>query len=429
MSWPIVRLQSISALGPQYGANVRAIPPAGAGVRYVRITDINELGQLRPDGLSEPEGENLDDYLLDDGDLLLARSGATVGKSYRHVEANGRCVFAGYLIRFRPNPAVVDSRYLSYFLQTPTYWNWVQSKKRVAAQPNINGAEYASLGVPLPPLSEQHRIVDILHEADCLRKLRREADAKAARILPALFLKMFGDPMTNLKRWPLRTFEDVCDSRLGKMLDEKQQTGKHRRPYIRNANVQWNRLDLESVFEMDFDPAEREELRLRNGDLLICEGGEVGRCAIWRDELPDCYFQKALHRARPKPRASTAEYLLHLLWALSQRGGLREATSQVTIAHLTGVKLKQMVIPVPPFELQERFSELVQGLAPIDALRRQCGKRINDLWETTLYRAFSGQLTAKWRSAHMKELRAEMELQAKLLNLPQPSIERLALEA
>ena len=99
MTWPIVRLQDISILGPQYGANVRAIPPAGLGVRYVRITDIDGQGQLRPDSLSEPDGRDLNDYLLDDGDLVVARSGATVGKSYRHVEANGRCVFAGYLIR------------------------------------------------------------------------------------------------------------------------------------------------------------------------------------------------------------------------------------------------------------------------------------------------------------------------------------------
>ena len=151
------------------------------------------------------------------------------------------------------------------------------------------------------PPSEQRRIVEILDQADRVRRLRTEADAKADRILPALFIKMFDVPATNPMGWPVKRFDRICESRLGKMLDRKQQTGQRPRPYLRNANVYWDRLDLNTVLEMDFDESDREEFRLRKGDILICEGGEVGRCAIWNDELPECYFQKALHRVRPYP--------------------------------------------------------------------------------------------------------------------------------
>jgi len=83
----------------------------------------------------------------------------------------------------------------------------------------------------------------------------------------------------------MRPFGEVCDTRLGKLLDQKQQTGEHPRRYLRKANVQWFRFDLAEVFEMDFDARSRSILRLKSGDLLICEGGEPGRAAIWKDEI------------------------------------------------------------------------------------------------------------------------------------------------
>ncbi|MFZ1642466.1 MAG: restriction endonuclease subunit S [Candidatus Contendobacter sp.] len=420
MRWLVAPLRSISEQGPQYGANLRAVPPSGKGIRYVRITDIDDLGQLRPDSLVEPDGNDFENYLLSDGDLLLARSGATVGKSYRHVSENGQCAFAGYLIRFRLNSCVANSRYLSYYLQTSTYWNWVQAKKHVAAQPNISGAEYASLPVPLPPLREQHRIVEILDEADRLRRLRREADAKAARILPALFLKMFGDPATNPMRWPMLRFDEIADARLGKMLDSKRQTGEHRRPYLRNQNVQWDFFKLDDVLDMDFLPHERAEFELRVGDLLICEGGEVGRAAIWDGQISECYFQKALHRVRPHPDKATPEFLLYWLWAMARCQSLMSLNSKATIPHLTGVQLAALRIICPPFQNQQDFARLVSNYRRSELRRQEAARGIESLFQILLQRAFSGQLTAKWREAHTKELLAEMEQQARLLNLPLP---------
>src|SRR6185436_1585821 len=125
---------------------------------------------------------------------------------------------------------------------------------------------------------------------------------------------------------------------LGKMLDQKQQTGELRRPYLRNANVQWFRFDLRDVLQMDFDDDDRRILRLQPGDLLICEGGEPGRAAVWQGEIEECYFQKALHRARPNRRLATSDYLAWMFWFLVQRGLLSGVTS-ATIAHLTGEKL------------------------------------------------------------------------------------------
>ena len=187
MKWPMVSLKAISCLGPQYGANASAIARTGTRPRYVRITDIDSDGRLLPDGAMEADLDDDREFILEEGDLLFARSGNTVGKVYRHMNANGPCVFAGYLIRFRPTLDLADSRHVFFFTQSARYKSWVTSRKRVAGQPNVNGAEYSALQFPLPAPKEQRRIVELLWQADGLRRQRTEADALADRILPALF--------------------------------------------------------------------------------------------------------------------------------------------------------------------------------------------------------------------------------------------------
>jgi len=111
--------------------------------------------------------------------------------------------------------------------------------------------------IPVPPIEEQRRIVDILKRADGIRRLRKQAQDTACQLIPALFNDMFGDPASNPKGWPILAFGNVCDCRLGKMLDKKRRTGKHLRPYLRNANVQWGRFELSDMLEMDFDEKDR----------------------------------------------------------------------------------------------------------------------------------------------------------------------------
>jgi type I restriction enzyme S subunit len=255
-----------------------------------------------------------------------------------------------------------------------------------------------TIKIPLPPLAEQKRIASLLARADRLRQLRRAANALADSLLQSVFLEMFGHIRVNDKKWELARFEDVCESRLGKMLDDKKQTGKHKRQYLRNFNVQWFQFDLSDIAEMDFDEKDRKEFRLEYGDILMCEGGEVGRCAIWRKEIEECYFQKALHRIRPNPKLVKAEYLVHLFWWLAQTGGLGDFTSQVTIAHLTGEKLKELVIPLPPLALQEEFARIVgaerrsarTGVESLRARMAEAERQAQNLFESLLAQSFGG---------------------------------------
>ncbi|MBY0114426.1 MAG: restriction endonuclease subunit S [Phycisphaerales bacterium] len=293
-------------------------------------------------------------------------------------------------------------------LHGPYLFHWVRGTAFIDEMVRLaTGASYPAVSdriikascVPVPfpddprrSLAEQKRIAAILDKADAIRRRRQEAARLADTLIPSVFYEMFGDARTNRHEWPLRKFSEVCESRLGKMLDGKQQTGEHRRPYVGNANVQWFRFDLTNLKDMDFDEFDRAEFRLQAGDVLICEGGEVGRAAVWRDELPECYFQKAIHRARPYPKKATPEYIAWLMRDLAQHGGFDLVTSQATIAHLTGEKLKGLPIPVPPFPLQEQFSKKVRELEAFGTVQRSACAGLDDLFNALVQRAFCGEL-------------------------------------
>ena len=161
--------------------------------------------------------------------------------------------------------------------------------------------------------------------------------------------------------WRIRRFDEVLDSDLGKMLSRASKTGRGSRPYLRNANVQWGRVETTDVYEMDFPEEQRERFRLRSGDLLICEGGEVGRTAIWRGEIEECYYQKAIHRARPRDGRIDSEFFMyHMMHAFLVRKVYGIQGTTTTIAHLPAVKLKALPIPVPPLSEQRAIAHVLR---------------------------------------------------------------------
>jgi len=148
---------------------------------------------------------------------------------------------------------------------------------------------------------------------------------------------------------------DVCalnyryEVALGKMLDEKRITGNHLAPYLRNTDVQWARINIDELPQMDFANGDLDRYSLRRGDLLVCEGGEVGRAAIWEAPLEECYYQKALHRIRPTDSSrDSAEFLCSVFGAAALLGVFAGSGGKSTIAHLPAETLRRYRFPFPP---------------------------------------------------------------------------------
>lgn len=153
--------------------------------------------------------------------------------------------------------------------------------------------------------------------------------------------------------WRRVALGEVADLALGKMLDKAKRTRGTPMPYLRNINVRWNAFILDDVFEMPFENHELERYAVRAGDVVICEGGEPGRAAVWRGE--PIMFQKALHRVRPHPSALDAQWLVWHLRHDAATGRLAESFTGTTIKHLTGSALARYEIALPPLRMQRHL--------------------------------------------------------------------------
>lgn len=147
---------------PKYGANAPAIGFTNSEPRYVRITDIGEDGQLIEANKKSIRNQDAKDSYLSYGDVIFARSGATVGKAYLHDNHAKNIAYAGYLIKFSPKQNILNPHYLFQYTQSYKYKLWVRNNIRAGAQPNINAQEYSSMEFPLPPLREQKTILETL---------------------------------------------------------------------------------------------------------------------------------------------------------------------------------------------------------------------------------------------------------------------------
>ena len=169
--WEVKKLKEIATEKLSYGSGASAVP-FNTSVRYIRITDINEYGELKDEKVSPNIFE--EKYLLAEGDILFARSGATVGKTYLHKRNKIPCIYAGYLIRLRPNEKLVLPNYVYYYTKSNYYKSFICANQRVVAQPNINAKQYGDLELPLPPLPLQHlfahRIEQIEHQKSEVQK-------------------------------------------------------------------------------------------------------------------------------------------------------------------------------------------------------------------------------------------------------------------
>ena len=248
-----------------------------------------------------------------------------------------------------------------YFYYLFSAKDWTKGTNRAVMGTTLNKATLSAVSITVPPIDEQRKIAAILDKVSDLIAKRRQQLDKLDEMVKARFVEMFGDVIQNTKLWPQYIFSDITTSRLGKMLDAKQQTGMCQYPYLANLNVQWFRFELDNLNEMDFNEADRIEFELRDGDLLVCEGGEIGRCAVWHNEIQPCYFQKALHRVRCKKEIVLPDYLAWWFkYNCDNKGFAAIEGAKATISHLPGAKLKALLVSVPPIEQQKQFATFVE---------------------------------------------------------------------
>ena len=330
-----------------------------------------------------------------------------------HIASTGFCVL-------RPNPAVIEPRYLFYRTITPGFVAALTAQVRGANYPAVSEKDVRQVEIPLPPLAEQRRIVEILDQADNLRRLRAETDAKADRILPSLFVRMFGDPATNPMQWPVKRIGEVCDIVSGA-------TPKTERPEFWGGGIRWaTPKDLSELDGWSLDHTARtltEEglascsaAMVPEGSVLLSSRAPIGLVAV--AGVPMCTnqgFKNLICGPVVDPW-----YLFG--WCKIRMTYLQSLGRGATFKEISKRIVESIELPLPPMQRQRRFRSRLMNLTSIHRARIQSAQRIADLFDVLLGRAFSGSLTASWREAHKDEILEPPRVSRRVIGLSQAAI-------
>lgn len=296
----------------------------------------------------------------------------------------------------------IDKKFAYYELLRVT--SDIKSAAHGVAMPHITKAGMEAWPIELPPLQEQRRIAEKL---DTTLARVDALNHRLARITP--LLKRFRQSVlaaatsgrltedSYADAAPYKTFplSELADARLGKMLDKEKNTGQPVK-YLRNVNVRWFHFDLDDLLEMKIEVSELSNLTIQDGDVLICEGGEPGRCAVWKMGNTELVFQKALHRVRTKRNKLLPDWLAINLKHQADSGELAKFFTGSTIKHLTGASLAKVSIPLPSIEEQTeiiRRVELLMGFADrLEARLQSAQTAAERLTPALLAKAFRGEL-------------------------------------
>ena len=188
--WNVTRLIEQCIQKPEYGAGESAIEKDLKLPRYIRITDLNDDGSLRNKEWKSIKENAAKDYLLNNNDILFARTGATVGKSYLYADEDGRCAFAGYLIRFQPDQTKLNSKFLFHYIHSIYYWKYIKSIQTWGVQPNVNAEQYSNLLILLSPIHEQQKIASILSGVDAYIQKNQQYKKRLEKLKKGLMQKL-----------------------------------------------------------------------------------------------------------------------------------------------------------------------------------------------------------------------------------------------
>ncbi|MFN3849403.1 MAG: restriction endonuclease subunit S [Spirosomataceae bacterium] len=303
-------------------------------------------------------------------------------------------------------PKGLNGRFLFYQAQSPNFKNQLEGLSAATTVAIVNKGKFETINIVYPPLQEQQAIVakieELLSDLENGKQQLLKAQQQLKVYRQSLLKWAFEGKLTNKnvkegelpKKWTLALLGDISEMCLGKMLDKSKNKGTYK-PYLRNISVRWGYFDLNELEEMRFEENEEERYSLKKGDLIICEGGEPGRCAIWNEAVPNMKIQKALHRVRVGKNLSE-KYLYYFMFFSAMSGLLEKYFTGTTIKHLTGRELKRIEIPLPPLSEQQQIVEILESkLTVCDKLEETISQSLTQsetLRQSILKRAFEGRL-------------------------------------
>ena len=405
-----IQLKKLLLKAPQYGAGESGVTRKSyQEPRYIRITDIDSNGIVNSKELGATANNIEDKYILNDGDILFARSGATVGKTYLHKTKPYMCFYPGYLIRFVVNTSLILPEYLFAYTQLPIYKKWIAAIQRPSAQPNINAEEYQSLEIPLPNLDIQHYICNIIKNG-YLTKQKKEAEAQKlldsidGYILNELGITMPKSDLNLKERIFFCNFKQATGGRLDPKFNNQWQKLKSLQcnyPKVTLADVVFNsgqyganetaidykEGDTRYIRITDIDDLgclkENNKVTCKNieqnymlhkNDLLFARSGSVGKCYIHKRISEPAIFAGYLIRFIINAAIINPDYLFYYCNCSLYKYWVDTIQRPAVQANINSEEFRQIIIPLPPMAKQQEIADHITALRHQAAQLQQEGK-------------------------------------------------------
>ena len=387
--WPRVRLGDVLSL--EYGKSLPA-----------RTRD--PLGEYPVAGSNGPDGKHTTALVSSPG-IVVGRKGSA-GRVYWY-DNDFWPIDTTYYVVPRMSLEIRWAYYLLSRLRLDRF-------ATTTGVPGLNRNDAYGLEISLPPRSEQRRIVEILDQADRLRRRRSEADAKSERVIPSLFIKMFGDPAVNPMRWPCRSLSDLAIRFSDGPFGSNLKTSHYRTDGVRVLRLQnvgvGKLLDDDKAFVSPDHFTSLLKHECLPGDAIVATLGDPNlRAFVVPSHIPRALNKADCVQIRPKPGSAVAEYICWLLNAPSTVRMAERLMHGQTRTRIGMGLLKNLSVPVPEYEIQARFASHVRAANEVVAMREQTDEKVTALWNVLRHAAFNRRLTASWRKAHMTDLLQEME--------------------
>ena len=421
MSWSAVPLHKVASLESGFGFPREYQGDENQEFPFFRVSDMNITGN---EVLMENHSNTVSAAILKElgarafpaGTVIFPKIGAAIATKKKRILTKS-ATYDNNVMGAVPK-ADTNPKFLYYwFLQLN-----LSDQANPGHVPSIRKSVMEEIPFPVVAPSEQFRIVELLDEADHLRRLRREADVKASRILPTLFERTFGKPFQD-EHWPVLPLSELLSTiRNGTTAD--QNTNCKGYPVTRIETISVGVINPRRVRYVDMTYEEAARWLLQNGDILfshINSETHIGKTAIYQGSPEHLVHGMNLLLLRPDAVRIDPTYLFALLNTPEVRTFYRSRCKRaVNQASLNQKDIGSLPVPLPPLQAQQDFGTLSRRIETVLGNESIAAEKLDELFEIILRQAFSGQLTAQWRKAHMQELLTEMAHQARALDLPLP---------
>ena len=361
------------------------------GIPFLRAEDV--IGSsVNPSGvafrISEDTNRLLSRSQLQPGDLLITIAG-TLGR-VGYVPANAppmNCNQAVAFIRLRPE--IIDVNYARHACQAGIAE--LLRLQKIGTIGNLNLEQVRGFTLPLPPLSEQKRIADVLERADRLRRTRRYIRELSETFIQSVFMQMFGDPATNPHGWEMATIDDVVAlSQYG--TSEKNNQDQRGYPILGMSNISYSgNLILDAMSHVELDKKEFEKLRLVPGDIIFNRTNStelVGKTAYWNRSM-DAVLASYLVKLRLKPNVLPEFFAAVLNTVYFKQLFQDRCKKAVGQSNISPTLLKEFPIYVPPLPRQETFAAVVRHIERLRQQQHEAKRQTEHLFRTLLHRTYA----------------------------------------